>query len=82
MPDDLYDQTIRDVLPIDRIIGATILDVTQHDRTEYTVDGRTYIQFHLSTGVTIDVTITEATPLSVLDIDSPDDDPTEIIPRA
>jgi hypothetical protein len=55
--DDESYATIRDPHLLGAILGATVLDVTQHDKEEFDEDGSCYFEIHFSNGVTLNVPV-------------------------
>jgi hypothetical protein len=71
----LYDKTIRDAEFLGPLVGAKVVDVTQHDKAEWLVDGISFVMLHFDNGYTIRFDITEENPLTVTP--PGDDDDTE-----
>ena len=71
MADDAY-ANIRDVLG--RFIGATVVDITQHDRDEFLEEGLSYVELHFDTGATLGFQIDDDGRLYYNDPGDPDDD--------
>lgn len=72
--DDLYDKTIRAPEFLGPIIGAKVLDVTQHDKAEWLEEGISYVMLHFDNGYTIRVELDDEHPLTISPPDGPSED--------
>ncbi len=54
MDDERY-TTIRDPDLLGPLIGARVVDVTQHDQDEYAEDGQSYFVIHFDNGMSVTV---------------------------
>jgi len=59
---------VRDRDLLGSIIGATILDVTQHDQDEWDEEGECYWELHFDNGVTVHVDVCECAGFHVLNV--------------
>ncbi len=76
MPEPLYDQTIRDLLP--DVVGARIIEMLQHDPDDFAETGEHLIDLCLDSGAILRINLDEGSVsyLPLDDTDDPDDDET------
>lgn len=74
MDDDRY-ASVRDPGILGRMIGATVVDITQHDQDEFEEDGESFVAFHFSNGYTVTFPFDADADLVFTIEPNPDDDP-------
>lgn len=53
MADEESYESVRNPEVLGGIIGATVVDVTQHDADEFKETGASYVALHFSNGITV-----------------------------
>lgn len=59
MSDEPY-ATIRDPQLLGPLVGARVIEITQHDREEFAETGESYFCLHFSNGYTLTVPVSDA----------------------